>query len=210
MSRMDSILEDILYDAVDSYVSENREEIITDICRVASEEGKSLPSALEAVVVDWLSEGDGYFYIRDDMECQAEQSCDYEYDCEKIIFEYGFTNSLEAAKEMGVRLSDTDESEVAAAVDMGAWPGGTQAVEHGRRTCGGCDFSDMDETAVASAVLHQNLPSVEELQEEIVSQIQECSSYLERVAEYENSNLESVDEEDAEDEEGVMPDDKET
>ena len=68
----------------------------------------------------------------------------------------------------------------------------------------------MDETAVASAVLYQNLPSVEELQEEIVSQIQECSSYLERVAEYENSNLESVDEEDAEDEEGVMPDDKET
>ena len=116
MSKMESILEDILYDAVDSYVSENREEIITDICRVVSEEGKSLPSALEAVVVDWLSEGDGYFYIRDDMEHQAEQSCDYEYDCEKIIFEYGFTNSLEAAKEMGVRLSATDESEVAAAV----------------------------------------------------------------------------------------------
>ena len=116
MSKMESILEDILYDAVDSYVSENREEIITDICRVVSEEGKSLPSALEAVVVDWLSEGDGYFYIRDDMECQAEQSCDYEYDCEKIIFEYGFTNSLEAAKEMGLRLSATDESEVAAAV----------------------------------------------------------------------------------------------
>ena len=116
MSKMESILEDILYDAVDSYVSENREEIITDICRVVSEEGKSLPSALEAVVVDWLSEGDGYFFIREDMEDQAERSCDYEYDCEKIIFEYGFTNSLEAAKEMGVRLSATDESEVAAAV----------------------------------------------------------------------------------------------
>ena len=43
MSKMESILEDILYDAVDSYVSENREEIITDICRVVSEEGKSLP-----------------------------------------------------------------------------------------------------------------------------------------------------------------------
>ena len=116
MSRMESILEDILYDAVENYVSGNLEEMIADICRVVSEEGKSLPSALEAVVVDWLSEGDGYFYIRDDMERQAEQSCDYEYDCEKIIFEYGFTNSLEAAKEMGVRLSATDESEVAAAV----------------------------------------------------------------------------------------------
>ena len=66
----------------------------------------------------------------------------------------------------------------------------------------GCDLSDVTESAVASAVLHQNLPSVEELQEEIVRQIQECSSYLERVAEYENSNRESVDEEDAEDEEG--------
>ena len=47
---------------------------------------------------------------------QAERSCDYEYDCEKIIFEYGFTRSLEAAKHQGVRLYDTDESTVAAAV----------------------------------------------------------------------------------------------
>ena len=116
MSKMESILEDILYDAVDSYVSENREEIITDICRVVSEEGKSLPSALEAVVVDWLSDGCGYAEIFDDMEYQVEQACGYEYDCETVIFEYGFTNSLEAAKEMGVRLSATDESEVAAAV----------------------------------------------------------------------------------------------
>ena len=117
MSRMDSILEDILYDAVDSYVSENREEIITDICRVASEEGKSLPSALEAVVVDWLSEGDGYFYIRDDMECQAEQSCDYEYDCEKKSSSSMDSQTLSRPQKRWVSgLSDTDESEVAAAV----------------------------------------------------------------------------------------------
>ena len=50
------------------------------------------------------------------MHRQIEQSCQYEYDCEKIIFEYGFTKSLEAAKRQRVRLSDTDESEVALAV----------------------------------------------------------------------------------------------
>lgn len=116
MSRMESILEDILYDAVDSYVSENREEIITDICRVVSEEGKSLPSALEAVVVDWLSDGCGYAEIFDDMECQVEQACGYEYDCETVIFEYGFSASLFAAKNFGINLMNTNESEVAAAV----------------------------------------------------------------------------------------------
>ena len=50
----------------------------------------------------------------------------------------------------------------------------------------GCDLSDVSESAVASAVLHQNLPSTDDLQEEIVSQILETSDYLERMSELED------------------------
>ena len=71
----------------------------------------------------------------------------------------------------------------AAAQEMGVWPAGTQAVEHSRRTCGGCDLSDVSESAVASAVLTLNMPDDDTMQDEIIRQIQECSSYLERVQE---------------------------
>ena len=123
MSKIDSIIEDVLTDAVDTYISENREDMVRDIREQVAGEGKTLPLALEAVVFDWLENGDGYFYIKDDMHRQIEQSCQYEYDCEKIIFEYGFTNSLEAAKENGVRLSSTDEFEVAVVILRISIPG---------------------------------------------------------------------------------------
>ena len=116
MSKMEELLEEILSDAVESYVFENLEDIFHDVWALMETNQKQIPEIISEVAKDWLECGDGYREIQDEMERQAEQSCDYEYDCEKIIFEYGFTNSLEAAKEMGVRLSDTDESEVAAAV----------------------------------------------------------------------------------------------
>ena len=47
---------------------------------------------------------------------ETRQNVPDEYDCEKIIFEYGFTCSLEAAKHQEVWLYDTDESAVAVAV----------------------------------------------------------------------------------------------
>ena len=116
MSKMEELLEEILSDAVESYVFENLEDIFHDVWALMETNQKQIPEIISEVAKDWLECGDGYIEIQDEMERQAEQSCDYEYDCEKIIFEYGFTNSLVAAKEMGVRLSDTDESEVAAAV----------------------------------------------------------------------------------------------
>ena len=115
MSKLEGILEDILFDAVETYVDENKADILSDI-RGLTAEGKTVSDALNLVVSDWLKEGDGYIYIRDDMERQTEFACGYEGDCNRIIFEYGFTNSLEAAKDAGVRLSSTDEMEVAAAV----------------------------------------------------------------------------------------------
>ena len=50
----------------------------------------------------------------------------------------------------------------------------------------GCDLSDADEIAVASAVLHMNLPSTDDLQEEIVRQISESTDYREQLSEYED------------------------
>ena len=82
---------------------------------------------------------------------------------------------------------------------MGVWPSGTHAVEHGRRTCGGCDLSDVSESAVASAVLTLNMPDDDTMQDEIIRQIQECSSYLERVSAYENRELEEDGDEEEED-----------
>ena len=51
-----------------------------------------------------------------------------------------------------------------------------------------------------------NLPSTDDLQEEIVRQIQECSSYLERVSAYENRELEEDEEEESETEDAVEED----
>ena len=68
----------------------------------------------------------------------------------------------------------------AAAQEMGVWPAGTQAVEHSRRTCGGCDLSDVSESAVASAVLTLHGPTVDTMQDEIIRQIQETTAFRER------------------------------
>ena len=128
MGKMDDILEDILTDAVEDYLRENQTDILKDINQLVSE-GKTLSDALDAVVFDWLACGDGFLYIREDMSDQAERSCDYSYDCERIIFEYGFVNSLEAAKEEGCRLSDVDEYAVASAVLRANLPGKTEIRE---------------------------------------------------------------------------------
>lgn len=128
MGKMDDILEDILTDAAEDYVRDNQADILRDINQLVSE-GKTPSDALDAVVSDWLVCGDGYEYIREDMADQAERSCDYSYDCERIIFEYGFVNSLEAAKEEGCRLSDVDEYAVASAVLRANLPGKTEVRE---------------------------------------------------------------------------------
>ena len=57
MSKIERIMEDILIDAVDTYVAENREDMVRDIRKLTAEEGKTLPQALEAVVRDWLENG---------------------------------------------------------------------------------------------------------------------------------------------------------
>ena len=184
MPTVDEAVENITWAAGDSFLSDYLNEVLTEVFERVEEDGEDPEDVLDEVVTEWLDRTYIYDKVYDYLYEHIDDECMRTSDCMEIITDYGFSDSL------------------AAAVDMGAWPGGTQAIEHSRRTCGGCDLSDVTESAVASAVLHQNLPSTDDLQEEIVRQIQECSSYLERVAEYENSNRESVDEEDAEDEEG--------
>ena len=98
MSKLESTLEEALTDSVETYLTLNKEDMIRDIRELVVEEGKTLPQALETVLVNWLDEDSGYYFIEDEMHEEIERSCEYEYDCEKIIFEYGFTKSLEAAK----------------------------------------------------------------------------------------------------------------
>ena len=183
MPTVDEAVENITWAAGDSFLSNYLDEVLDEVFERAEEDCVEPDEVLDEVVAEWLDRSYIYDEVYDYLYEHIDNECMYTSDCMEIIADYGFSDSL------------------AAAVDMGAWPVGTQAIEHGRRTCGGCDLSNVTESAVASAVLHQNLPSTDDLQEEIVSQIQECSSYLERVAEYENSNRESVDEEDGEEDE---------
>lgn len=168
MTSYDDARENVVWGAADAFISNNLDEILDEVFERVDEDGDNPADAVEDVVSDWISRISISDEVHEYIYEQIENETMYTADCLEIITDYGFSDSLVAAQEMGV------------------WPAGTHAVEHGRRTCGGCDFSDVDEIAVASAVLHMNLPSTDDLQEEIVRQIQECSSYLERLSEYEN------------------------
>ena len=166
MPTVDEAVENITWAAGDSFLSNYLDEVLDEVFERAEEDCVEPDEVLDEVVAEWLDRSYIYDEVYDYLYEHIDNECMYTSDCMEIISDYGFSESLSAAQDMG------------------------------------CDLSDVTESAVASAILHQNLPSTDDLQEEIVRQIQECSSYLERVAEYENSNRESVDEEDAEDEEG--------
>lgn len=173
MTSYDDARENVVWGAADAFLSNNLDEILDEVFERVEEEwedGEECdPSDMvEEVVSDWISRISISDEIREYIYEQIDNETIYTADCMEIITDYGFSESLSAA------------------VDMGVWPAGTHAVEHGRRTCGGCDLSDVSESAVASAVLHQNLPSTDDLQEEIVSQILDTSDYLERMSELED------------------------
>ena len=173
MTGYDDARENVVWGAADAFLSNNLDEILDEVFERVEEErneGEECDPAdmVEEVVSDWISRISISDEVHEYIYEQIDDETMYTADCMEIITDYGFSESLAAAQEMGV------------------WPAGTQAVEHGRRTCGGCDLSDVSESAVASAVLHQNLPSLEELQEEIVSQILDTSDYRDQLLEYED------------------------
>lgn len=195
MTSYDDARENVVWGAADAFLSNNLDEILDEVFERVEEErneGEECdPSDMvEDVVSDWISRISISDEIREYIYEQIDNETIYTADCMEIITDYGFSESLSAALEMGV------------------WPAGTQAVEHGRRTCGGCDLSDVSESAVASAVLTLNMPDDDTMQDEIIRQIQECSSYLERVSAYENreSEEDGDEEEESETEDAVEED----
>ena len=145
MPTVDEAVENITWAAGDSFLSDYLNEVLTEVFERVEEDGEEPGEVLEEVIYEWLDRSYIYDKVYDYLYEHIDDECMYTNDCMEIIADYGFSDSLSAAQDMG------------------------------------CDFSDVDEIAVASAVLHMNLPSTDDLQEEIIRQIQECSSYLERV-----------------------------
>ena len=178
MTGYDDARENVVWGAADAFLSNNLDEILDEVFERVEEErneGEECDPAdmVEEVVSDWISrisrisisdEVHEYIYEQIDDETM------YTADCMEIITDYGFSESLSAAQDMG------------------------------------CDLSDVSESAVASAVLTLNMLDDDTMQDEIIRQIQECSSYLERVSEYENRELEEDEEEESETEDAVEED----
>ena len=152
MTGYDDARENVVWGAADAFLSNNLDEILDEVFERVEEEwedGEECdPSDMvEEVVSDWISRISISDEIREYIYEQIDDETMYTADCMEIITDYGFSDSLAAAQEMGYDLSDADES------------------------------------AVASAVLTLNMPDDDTMQDEIIRQIQECSSYLERVQE---------------------------
>ena len=150
MPTVDEAVENITWAAGDSFLSDYLNEVLTEVFERVEEDNEEPGDVLEEVIYEWLDRSYIYDKVYDYLYEHIDDECMRTSDCMEIITDYGFSDSL------------------AAAVDMG------------------CDLSDADETVVACAVLHMNLPSTDDLQEEIVRQISESTDYREQLSEYED------------------------
>ena len=150
MPTVDEAVENITWAAGDSFLSDYLNEVLNEVFERVEEDNEEPGDVLEEVIYEWLDRTYIYDKVYDYLYEHIDDECMRTSDCMEIITDYGFSDSL------------------AAAVDMG------------------CDLSDADETVVACAVLHMNLPSTDDLQEEIVRQISESTDYREQLSEYED------------------------
>ena len=150
MPTVDEAVENITWAAGDSFLSDYLNEVLNEVFERVEEDNEEPGDVLEEVIYEWLDRSYIYDKVYDYLYEHIDDECMRTSDCMEIITDYGFSDSL------------------AAAVDMG------------------CDLSDADETVVACAVLHMNLPSTDDLQEEIVRQISESTDYREQLSEYED------------------------
>ena len=150
MPTVDEAVENITWAAGDSFLSDYLNEVLNEVFERVEEDNEEPCDVLEEVIYEWLDRSYIYDKVYDYLYEHIDDECMRTSDCMEIITDYGFSDSL------------------AAAVDMG------------------CDLSDADETVVACAVLHMNLPSTDDLQEEIVRQISESTDYREQLSEYED------------------------
>ena len=153
MPTVDEAVENITWAAGDSFLSDYLNEVLNEVFERVEEDGEDPEDVLDEVVTEWLDRSYIYDKVYDYLYEHIDDECMRTSDCMEIITDYGFSDSL------------------AAAVDMG------------------CDLSDADETVVACAVLHMNLPSTDDLQEEIVRQISESTDYREQLFEYEKAEV---------------------
>ena len=153
MPTVDEAVENITWAAGDSFLSDYLNEVLNEVFERVEEDGEDPEDVLDDVVTEWLDRSYIYDKVYDYLYEHIDDECMRTSDCMEIITDYGFSDSL------------------AAAVDMG------------------CDLSDADETVVACAVLHMNLPSTDDLQEEIVRQISESTDYREQLFEYEKAEV---------------------
>ena len=153
MPTVDEAVENITWAAGDSFLSDYLNEVLNEVFERVEEDNEEPGDVLEEVIYEWLDRTYIYDKVYDYLYEHIDDECMRTSDCMEIITDYGFSDSL------------------AAAVDMG------------------CDLSDADETVVACAVLHMNLPSTDDLQEEIVRQISESTDYREQLFEYEKAEV---------------------
>ena len=153
MHTVDEAVENITWAAGDSFLSDYLNEVLSEVFERVEEDGEDPEDVLDDVVTEWLDRSYIYDKVYDYLYEHIDNECMYTSYCMEIIADYGFSDSLSAAQDMG------------------------------------CDFSDVDETAVASAVLHMNLPSTDDLHEEIVRQISESTDYREQLFEYEKAEV---------------------
>ena len=147
MTGYDDARENVVWGAADAFLSNNLDDLLDEIFERVDEDGDEPADVVEDVVSDWISRISISDEVREYIYEQIDNETIYTADCMEIITDYGFSESLSAARDMG------------------------------------CDLSDVSESAVASAVLTLNMPDDDTMQDEIIRQIQECSSYLERVQE---------------------------
>ena len=114
MPTVDEAVENITWAAGDSFLSDYLNEVLNEVFERVEEDGEDPEDVLDEVVTEWLDRTYIYDKVYDYLYEHIDDECMHTSDCMEIITDYGFSDSL------------------AAAVDMGAWPGGTQAIEHSR------------------------------------------------------------------------------
>lgn len=146
MSVVDDAVENIVWETADAFLSNYLDDVLDEVAEKAREEEEEPADVLEEVIEDWVSRIDIYDEIQELLYEQIDNECMYTDDCMEIITDYGFTESLRAARDMG-------------------W-----------------DFSSVNESNVAAAVLMENMPSEDTMQDEIVRQILTSYAYQKRLS----------------------------
>lgn len=150
MSVVDDTMDKVVQYAVDTFLSNYQDDILDEVAEKAREEEEEPADVLEDLIWDWVNRTDIYDEIEELIYEQIDDECMYTDDCVEIIVDYGFSESLSAAQDMG-------------------W-----------------DFSSVNESRVAAAVLMENMPAEDRIYDEILEQIGDSSSYLELVSHWEN------------------------